>query len=73
MSGEIPVVQGDLVKTSEGYFAIVLFIEGDELGVFLCNGLATVERVDQVEVMTLPSEVSHANFSEIIGPSAMRL
>lgn len=67
MSSNSPVIRGDLVKTQDGYYAIVLFQEADELGVFLCNGMVTVEKPDSVERLLLLGGLGHANFSELLG------
>lgn len=58
--------QGDLVMTKEGYFALVIFQMGNEVGVFLCNGLATVEWRDDLTVQTIRDGPARANFMEIM-------
>ena len=58
---------GDLVQTSEGYFAIVLFQEGDnDVGVFLCNGLAKVESYKDIMPLLIKDGPARANFAGII-------
>ena len=59
--------KGDLVRTREGYYAIVLFQEGSEIGVMLCNGMACVEQADTVQECTIQDGPARANFNEIIG------
>lgn len=66
MSNPIPMTPGDLVKTADDYYAIILFFEGDEAGVFLCNGLATVVKTEELVPLSIHEGPSHANFSELI-------
>lgn len=58
--------QGDLVVTKEGYFALVLFQMKDDIGVFLCNGIATVEDRADLTVQTILDGPSRANFKEVM-------
>ncbi len=66
MSNDLALMMGDLVKTADDYYAIILFFEGNEVGLFLCNGMVTVAQADDLEALTIHDGPSHANFSELI-------
>lgn len=55
---------GDLVKTDDGYYAIVMFVEDNEVGVFLGNGMATIYEQKQLE--HCPGNVEVSNFEELL-------
>ncbi len=55
---------GDLVKTNDGYYAIVLFVEGGEAGVFLGNGMVTVYEPGHLE--HCPGNVEVSSFVGIL-------
>lgn len=60
---------GDLIMTEGGMYAVVLFQDGDELGVFQCNGLASVEPIASVKECLLGDTADRANFVEIMAQS----
>lgn len=60
---------GDLIMTEGGMYALVLFQEGDELGVFQCNGLASIEPIATVKECLIGLTPDRANFVEALSQS----
>lgn len=58
---------GDLVKTTSGYFGIVVYCWSErQVEVFLGNGLRVEYSSDELEQIYIPASLVVSNFRELI-------